>query len=173
MSLTPAGRKVKGRRGIRIPGGTLFGGWLSSQAYEVGDAVTRSDVLYRCILGHTNQQPPNATYWTALLTGGAGGYTDENAQDAIGTILVDDDTLDFTYDDATPSITAVVKGVRESGGTKLTMGAVADGQVLKRSGSTLIGVYAALALTTLGNILELTGPSSVVSAITTTAGTVA
>lgn len=35
-------------------------------------------------------------------------YTDEQAQDAIGTILVDSSTIDFTYNDGTPSITAIV-----------------------------------------------------------------
>ncbi len=39
-------------------------------------------------------------------TGGGGGYTDEQAQDAVGTILVDSSEIDFTYSDATPSITA-------------------------------------------------------------------
>lgn len=43
----------------------------------------------------------------ALIVGG--GYTDELAQDAIGTILVDSSTIDFTYTDATPAITAIVK----------------------------------------------------------------
>ena len=33
----------------------------------------------------------------------------EDAQDAVGTILTDSATIDFTYDDATPSITAVLK----------------------------------------------------------------
>lgn len=35
-------------------------------------------------------------------------YTDEQVQDAIGTILVDSSTIDFVYDDGTPSITASV-----------------------------------------------------------------
>lgn len=35
-------------------------------------------------------------------------YNDENAQDAVGTILVDSSTIDFTYNDGTPSITASV-----------------------------------------------------------------
>lgn len=39
----------------------------------------------------------------------SGGYTDEQAQDAIGTILTDTATIDFTYTDATPSIEASVK----------------------------------------------------------------
>lgn len=41
-------------------------------------------------------------------TGGGGSYTDEEAQDAVGTILTDTATLNFTYDDATPAITADV-----------------------------------------------------------------
>lgn len=39
----------------------------------------------------------------------AGGYTDEEAQDAVGSILDDSGDVDFTYDDATPKITAAVK----------------------------------------------------------------
>lgn len=39
---------------------------------------------------------------------GGGSYTDEDAQDAVGTILADSSTIDFTYTDATPSITASV-----------------------------------------------------------------
>lgn len=35
-------------------------------------------------------------------------FTDERAQDAVGTILTDSSSIDFTYDDGTPSITAVV-----------------------------------------------------------------
>ncbi len=35
-------------------------------------------------------------------------YTDEQAQDAVGTILTDSATIDFTYDDATPQISAQV-----------------------------------------------------------------
>ncbi len=45
-----------------------------------------------------------AGQWSAA----AAGYTDEQAQDAVGTILVDSATIDFTYSDATPSITAIV-----------------------------------------------------------------
>lgn len=36
-------------------------------------------------------------------------YTDELAQDAVGGILTDSSEIDFTYDDATPSITASLK----------------------------------------------------------------
>lgn len=43
-----------------------------------------------------------------LIGSNANSYTDEMAQDAIGTILLDSSTIDFTYSDATPSITAIV-----------------------------------------------------------------
>jgi hypothetical protein len=37
------------------------------------------------------------------------GYTDEQAQDAVGGILTDSATIDFTYDDDANTITAIVK----------------------------------------------------------------
>lgn len=43
------------------------------------------------------------------LNNNAGYTTVEDAQDAIGTILTDSSTIDFTYSDVTPSITAIVK----------------------------------------------------------------
>lgn len=45
---------------------------------------------------------------TTLGAGGGGSYTDEEAQDAVGGILVDGTTVDLTYNDGTPSITAEV-----------------------------------------------------------------
>jgi hypothetical protein len=51
-------------------------------------------------------------------------YTDEQAQDAVGTILADSDTVDFTYTDGTPSISAAVKTQQsitaDSSGLKLS-----------------------------------------------------
>lgn len=38
-----------------------------------------------------------------------GAYTAEDAQDAVGGILTDSSTIDFTYDDAGNTITAIVK----------------------------------------------------------------
>src|SRR5690606_3346513 len=86
----------------------------------------------------------------------AGTYTDENAQDAVGGIFVDTDTIDFTYTDATPSITADVKAnsitnalLRQSAAVSLigrsanSVGNVADivaasnGQVMMRSADSL------------------------------------
>jgi hypothetical protein len=46
---------------------------------------------------------------TALQPGDVVNYTNEEAQDAVGTILVDTTTIDLSYNDATPSISADVK----------------------------------------------------------------
>lgn len=38
--------------------------WNSATAYNLNDVVYRSGSFYRCILAHTNQGPPNTTYWS-------------------------------------------------------------------------------------------------------------
>jgi len=40
--------------------------WSGATAYVEGDLVSRLGVNYYCVLAHTNQQPPNATYWHPL-----------------------------------------------------------------------------------------------------------
>lgn len=56
-------------------------------------------------------------------------YTDEQAQDAVGTILTDSNTVDFTYNDATPSITGDVK-------TQMSLTSDASGIKLSGDSST-------------------------------------
>jgi len=53
----------------------------------------------------------------------AAGYTDEQAQDAVGGILVDSAEIDFTYNDGTPSISAllIATGVTAGTWTKVTV----------------------------------------------------
>jgi hypothetical protein len=43
---------------------TLVQAWSATFSYVAGDVVRRSNVNYYCILAHTNQQPPNVTYWS-------------------------------------------------------------------------------------------------------------
>lgn len=74
-----------------------------------------------------------------------------------------------------PTVTQA-RGLRETTGpTTLAMGAVADGQVLKRSGSTIVGVFLALALVVSpdGAYVALEGLSIVYPNIISSAGTVA
>jgi hypothetical protein len=73
-----------------------------------------------------------------------------------------------------PTVTQA-RGLRESAGpTTLTMGAVADGQVLKRSGSTIVGAWLALALVVSqdGAYVALEGLSIAYPNIITSAGNV-
>ncbi len=55
------------REGARL---TVSGvaAWSNAIAYVVGDLVVDAGVNYYCILAHTNQQPPNATYWYPLTS---------------------------------------------------------------------------------------------------------
>lgn len=47
-----------------------FSAWSSSKLYGTGSTVKAPNGLtYVCILDNTNQQPPNATYWTAVSPG--------------------------------------------------------------------------------------------------------
>lgn len=53
------------RNGVQL---TVSGvtAWSNATAYVVGDLVSRLGINYYCILAHTNQQPPDATYWYPL-----------------------------------------------------------------------------------------------------------
>ena len=42
--------------------------WSSTRAYVIGDRVTLDGVIYNCILGNTNETPPNGTYWAVSST---------------------------------------------------------------------------------------------------------
>jgi len=42
--------------------------WSNLTAYVPGNLASRLGVNYYCILGHTNQVPPNATYWYPLTS---------------------------------------------------------------------------------------------------------
>jgi hypothetical protein len=80
-----------------------------SQISDLGNYTTASEVLIRT---NTDVFSPSADYHPATkkyVDDAVGAsYTDEQAQDAVGNILVDSSQINFTYDDGTPSITAVI-----------------------------------------------------------------
>lgn len=80
--------------GARVVTGSVTA-WSNATAYAVGDLAAQAGVNYYCITAHTNQTPPNATYWYALtgsvyeiptpylladLTGSDGGFALKYAQ---------------------------------------------------------------------------------------------
>jgi len=84
---------LEGLTGTGIPARTASNTWaLRSVAAGAGISVTNPDGV-----------SGNPTIASTITQ-----YTDENAQDAVGTILSDGATIDFTYSDPTPSITAEV-----------------------------------------------------------------
>lgn len=68
-----------------------------------------------------------------------------------------------------------VTGVREGGGTNLSLGAIADGQYLTRSGASLIGVSLYFLLAVLGTTAEpfvlQEGPTNLTGSVTHSTGT--
>jgi hypothetical protein len=83
--------------------GTQF---TPSIAFKVGDKVVYNGALSK----YEKWDVIDPVDTDEVPEGAANKYfTDERAQDAVGTILTDSDTVDFTYDDSTPSISASVK----------------------------------------------------------------
>lgn len=77
-----------------------------------------------------------APFSTTNLAEGSNLYfTDERAEDAVGGILTDTATIDFTYNDGANTITADVK---DASITFAKMQAITDGKLLGASGGTLV-----------------------------------
>lgn len=76
--------------------------WSGATAYVAGDLVTRSGVAYYCKLAHTNQVPPNSTYWHALV--------DDIYE--LPTAFSSSDTYRFKWTQSGRIITLTDKGVR-------------------------------------------------------------
>lgn len=68
------------------------------------DAVSRLGVGANGTILTADSNEATGVKWAAAPA----TYTDEQAQDAVGTILTDSSTVDFTYDDALNTITAIV-----------------------------------------------------------------
>lgn len=75
---------------------------LENLSADPGSLLGDGRIWYDTVLDAVRVRVNGATVSLAAGT----SYTDEQAQDAVGTILVDSSRVDFTYNDATPSITA-------------------------------------------------------------------
>src|SRR3990167_1744333 len=72
----PAGNDgATGPQGDPGAGMVWLGAWSGATTYVIGDGVSDAGSSYICTLGHTNQQPPNGTYWNLIASKGATGDT--------------------------------------------------------------------------------------------------
>jgi hypothetical protein len=86
---------------IRLYTGTVSGTGVRGTIDFRDASLATASVGYVWSLSNTTTGAGN---WVAA----AAGYTDEQAQDAVGNILTDSATIDFTYNDAGNTITAIV-----------------------------------------------------------------
>lgn len=92
---------------------------VSGQSNVVADTTTDTLTL---AAGTGITLTTNATTDTVTITNSISSYTDEQAQDAVGTILDNGSTGDavFTYDDPTPKISATVKNLKNNSNSVIT-----------------------------------------------------
>ncbi|HEY7120170.1 MAG TPA: hypothetical protein VH475_26515 [Tepidisphaeraceae bacterium] len=115
-------------------------------AWEYADATARTAAVGFTVtdVGKGARQLDNNSIWmltddspiTWVQVGGpVAGYTNEQAQDAVGAILTDSASIDFTYDDAANTITAAASTALrtttlnvliDGGGSAITTGVKAD-----------------------------------------------
>lgn len=98
---------------VSVSGSTDFG--AGSISFVVGDyAILNSSKIWEKADTTDEVASVNGATGVVVLTttnineGTNLYFTDERAQDAVGTILTDSSSIDFTYNDGTPSITASV-----------------------------------------------------------------
>lgn len=105
---TDTGKLYIGNSGSNtLVGGNSFTTITPSSGDSV-EADSGSDTLTLSGTGGITVTGTAATDTIVIDGSGITGYSDEQAQDAVGSIFVDSATIDFTYNDGTPSITGSV-----------------------------------------------------------------
>jgi len=106
--------------------------------------------------------------WAAAAS--PAGYTDEQAQDAVGAMLLDSTEIDFTYNDATPSLTAVLKTTGVAGGTYNSLTVDTKGRV---TAASVVAYLTANQTITLSGDVTGSGTTAITTTIANNAVTVA
>jgi hypothetical protein len=78
---TVVATRLRGTRGANgvdgaegAPGDIIWtGAWSGATSYIVNETVERNGSSYVCTANHTNQEPPNASFWDLVSLGGAVG----------------------------------------------------------------------------------------------------
>lgn len=98
---------------------TWHGAWNSGTAYVLRDAVQLGGNSYICVLAHTNQTPPNASYWDLLASKGNDGTSGTGTGDVVSdtTVSVDSEIALFSG-----SAGKTIKRATGTGIVKITSG---------------------------------------------------
>jgi hypothetical protein len=94
------------------------GAWSSLTAYIINDTVSEGGSSYICILGNTNQVPPNATYWNLVAQAGSGSGT----VTSVSVVSANGLAGTFATATTTPALTlsTTVTGITKGNGTALS-----------------------------------------------------
>lgn len=107
---SPAGTEALPITGTKYITLDTIKGWIQD-AFDlvyaaISDVLTKTNIT---AFTPTSDYHPATKKYVDDTVAGAGGYTDENAQDAVGAMIADTATIDLTYTDATPQLKADVK----------------------------------------------------------------
>lgn len=127
------------------PGLVWLGAWDSGTSYEVDDAVENNGSSYICTAAHSNQEPPNASYWDLLAEKGDTGAAGAGSGDVLGPGTVADGRFAL-FDGTTgtlikqhtgaPGALAVLDFVDTA---QISVGAVGDAELRDSAALSVIG----------------------------------